>query len=111
MLYSQLYNAGVAVFYQLNYNYYQELCENKDRPELHCNGTCVLSQQLAQRDQQHEPSQEPPIVEINFRLFTPPLFTQHLTAFSPATQSFYSIRKSSLPPSPFNAISTPPPRF
>lgn len=34
--------------YAVNYNYISEvLCINKSRPELHCNGKCYLSKELA----------------------------------------------------------------
>ncbi len=34
--------------YTANYGVYSnELCENKSKPELHCNGTCQLSKMLA----------------------------------------------------------------
>ncbi|MDH6251967.1 hypothetical protein M2347_001694 [Chryseobacterium sp. H1D6B] len=34
--------------YAVNYNYIAEvLCINKSRPELHCNGKCYLSKELA----------------------------------------------------------------
>ncbi len=33
--------------YIVNYNYIRtELCENKDKPEMHCNGKCHLKKQL-----------------------------------------------------------------
>lgn len=43
--------------YGLRYDYYAEvLCENKDKPELHCNGTCKLAQMLkAQEEATHDP--------------------------------------------------------
>jgi hypothetical protein len=35
------------VDYQLRMDYYVEvLCENRDRPELHCDGKCALAQKL-----------------------------------------------------------------
>lgn len=37
-----------VIHYTANYGVYSnELCENKDVPELHCNGTCQLSKMLA----------------------------------------------------------------
>ena len=34
--------------YIVNYDYIvKELCENKDKPELKCNGKCHLAKQLA----------------------------------------------------------------
>ncbi len=36
-----------VVHYTLNYGTYaNELCENKDKPQLNCNGTCILAQKL-----------------------------------------------------------------
>lgn len=35
------------IHYTVNYGLYaNELCENKDKPELHCNGTCALAKKL-----------------------------------------------------------------
>lgn len=46
------------VEYIVAYDYIiAELCENRDRPELGCDGTCYLSKQLAQEFQ--EESQNP----------------------------------------------------
>jgi len=41
-----------VVEYFLNYNYIsKELCENKDKPELECNGKCYLMKSLAEAAQ------------------------------------------------------------
>ena len=41
--------------YIVNYDYIvNTLCENKDRPELECNGKCYLSRQLAKEAEQNE---------------------------------------------------------
>lgn len=38
-----------VVEYAMNYDYIvNELCENKDKPEMHCNGKCYLTKQLAE---------------------------------------------------------------
>ncbi len=37
-----------VVDYAVNYNYIVNvLCENKDKPEMHCNGKCHLTKELA----------------------------------------------------------------
>lgn len=42
----------VVVSYKLNESYIsQNLCENKDKPQLKCNGKCHLKKQLAQSEQ------------------------------------------------------------
>lgn len=39
---------GVWLHYQANLRYYAEvLCENQDKPDLNCDGHCVLAQRLA----------------------------------------------------------------
>lgn len=39
---------GVWVHYQANLRYYAEvLCENQDKPDLNCDGHCVLAQRIA----------------------------------------------------------------
>lgn len=44
--------------YIMNYDYIANvLCENKDKPELHCDGTCYLAKQLAKESEQN--SQNP----------------------------------------------------
>lgn len=41
--------------YIVNYDYIvNTLCENKDRPELECNGKCYLSRQLAKEAEQND---------------------------------------------------------
>ena len=36
-----------VIHYSINFGVYaNELCENKDKPELHCNGTCALAKKL-----------------------------------------------------------------
>jgi len=38
---------GVIVWYEANQDYVAaELCENKEKPQLHCNGKCFLKKQL-----------------------------------------------------------------
>ncbi len=46
--YSQFQSLAVIGDYIIDYQYYKyEKCENKDRPELKCNGTCQLAKLLA----------------------------------------------------------------
>lgn len=42
-------------------SFIEELCENKDRPELQCNGTCYLSKMMAEKDDSS--SNKLPIIE------------------------------------------------
>ena len=41
--------------YLVNYDYIvTRLCENKDKPEMHCNGKCYLTKQLAKEASDEE---------------------------------------------------------
>ncbi|WP_254448440.1 hypothetical protein [Spirosoma rhododendri] len=61
---------GTIAYYQLNRDYIARvLCENRDRPELHCNGQCYLAKKLkAQQDRQDKDTTErvrnTPIVQL-----------------------------------------------
>ncbi len=45
-------NVGIGVYYHLNKAYItQKLCENKNKPALHCNGQCYLSKQLKKAEE------------------------------------------------------------
>lgn len=45
------YNAGVVGYWLANRAYISStLCENRDRPEMHCDGKCYLKKKLATSD-------------------------------------------------------------
>ncbi len=49
----------VIVDYQANYEYITEvLCENKERPELNCNGTCYLHKELSKIAKDEMPTED-----------------------------------------------------
>lgn len=108
LLFTQLYNAFVAGYYQLNYDYYIENCENKDQPELHCNGKCILAEQFASEASSTD-TPEPPLTEISIRLFKQipvELRLQHILD----TKNYFMLFKSQLPEQPFLNFPVPPPR-
>jgi len=44
------------VDYGINYNFIvKELCENKEKPELQCNGKCHLAKELAKASENEKP--------------------------------------------------------
>lgn len=46
------YNLGVTVYWMANQNYIaRELCENRDKPAMKCNGKCYLKKKLAAAQQ------------------------------------------------------------
>ena len=60
-----------VVEYVLNYDYIsKELCENKDRPELACNGKCYLMQALAEAsEKESQQKKETSAKKIEIPLF------------------------------------------
>ncbi|SHJ05000.1 hypothetical protein [Pseudozobellia thermophila] len=52
---STLKIAGTLGYYMLfTENFIETLCENKDRPELHCDGKCALSQMIASENDKND---------------------------------------------------------
>lgn len=48
-----------VVGYIINYDYIvKELCENRQKPELHCNGKCQLMKELAKASENEKPTQQ-----------------------------------------------------
>ncbi len=48
-----------VVEYAANYDYIsKELCVNKNKPKLHCNGKCHLMKELAKASEQEKPASE-----------------------------------------------------
>jgi len=76
--------------YIINYDYIvKELCENKAKPELHCNGKCHLAKELAKAAEDEKPVSEkrPGHAEMGVLFFeTLPQF-----AFSPKATVLYRI--------------------
>ncbi len=51
------YNLARVLHYAAEYDHYVNvLCENRDRPELHCNGACHLKKELAESPEPAAPS-------------------------------------------------------
>lgn len=48
------WGSGLLVDYYVNSDVYKENCQNKDRPELKCNGKCILAQKLLQSSKEDE---------------------------------------------------------
>lgn len=61
--YIQLYNAGAWVAYQINKTeIIQKFCENKDKPQLKCEGTCHMKKMMI--DESSENGDHLPMVII-----------------------------------------------
>ncbi|MGZ4033428.1 MAG: hypothetical protein ACXVPU_10980 [Bacteroidia bacterium] len=50
-------NTSILIHYQLNKDYISKnLCENKNKPMMHCNGKCHLMKQLAEQSKKESNS-------------------------------------------------------
>lgn len=69
-----------VVDYIINYDYISsELCENKEKPELECNGKCHLKKELAELAQDENPqSNEQKANSISFEV----LFCDSIASYS-----------------------------
>lgn len=88
---------GVIVWYQANIDYVaQELCENKDKPQMQCNGKCYLKKQLAKVDQQQQDEQQAPAKKIKSELpeFLATVTEINLTYHTDLSIVSYAIYKS-----------------
>lgn len=48
-----------VISFMVNYDYIaKELCENKTKPELHCNGKCYLKKELAKASENTNPNSQ-----------------------------------------------------
>lgn len=49
------HKVGIILAFKMNQDYIANaLCENKDKPQMHCNGRCVLAKKLKQAEQNEE---------------------------------------------------------
>ena len=71
-----LIKLGLIGYYNLNIEYIiKELCENKSKPELKCNGKCYLKKKLTEADKAEKESKEI-IKQVEFPVVLP--HNQHL---------------------------------
>ena len=56
---------GIVVGYMVDYNIYLENCENRNRPQLKCNGKCHLAEELKQIDDPIEVPDTPKVLNID----------------------------------------------
>ncbi|QJW91023.1 hypothetical protein HNV11_17400 [Spirosoma taeanense] len=87
---------GTIAYYQVNRDYIARvLCENRDKPELHCDGQCYLAKQLkAQQDRQDKETTERvqnlPVLQLFCQADLPFTFNPVWTALRNVTFPRYS---------------------
>lgn len=104
LMHGLLYNAILFIDYEINKTEITELfCINKDKPELNCNGSCHLMQQLKERE--HKESQQ-----INYQDFKIEAISEQeelcfdvldlKVAIWPYNTDFHTLNETYLVPSP-----------
>lgn len=81
---------GTIAYYHLNRDYIARvLCENRDKPELHCDGKCFLAKKLkieqARQDRETtERVQHLPVLQLFCQTYVPFLFSPVWMLLRPA---------------------------
>lgn len=95
--------------YLYQYDYYVNvLCENKEKPELKCNGTCHLAKELKVVDDKESAPELPAQIKVE-----PALFYQEVeeVVFATAQEGItYFDASAGIYLSPYLKSSLPPPR-
>ncbi len=63
------YSSGFLLDYYINMDVYQANCENRDRPELNCEGKCILAQKIAAAQQQEGTDDTFNPIPVNFEFY------------------------------------------
>lgn len=75
--FSLLHNSVVFVSFKLNQTFIAEtLCENRQEPEMQCNGSCHLKKQLIQHDEQEPDAPR----EFRFDELSPSLLSDKMSS-------------------------------
>jgi hypothetical protein len=104
---SNFANLFVFAGFELNQKYIAaELCVNKNRPELHCNGQCYLMKKLKQaQDKEQKQERQSQKTQIQDALVvTPMVFKQYAVA----EIKFHIPASTGMPQSIKNSIFHPP---
>lgn len=91
-----LVNVAIGVYYHVNKTYIsQQLCENRNNPQMHCNGHCYLSKQLQKAEHGEKQSaqliKEKEEIIVNQSENLPGLYYPacKVVVFHPVTSSLY----------------------
>ncbi|MDZ7847877.1 MAG: hypothetical protein U5L96_14585 [Owenweeksia sp.] len=96
--------------YEINYDYYaKELCENKNSPEMHCQGKCFFAKQLALEENGQDNSEAPNLLP-DIRLFQISEISNLFNPFSTGASQKYLSWNQVLPQDFFLSDIERPPR-
>jgi hypothetical protein len=103
----------ILMSFKINQDYIaKNLCENREKPKMHCNGNCILMKKLKQAEQNEQKQNEQNLKE-KYEV----LFCQIVTNFSLRGNTFFADKKplnstySSFVTSSFNSDIFRPPKL
>jgi hypothetical protein len=88
---------GTVAYYRVNQDYIaKNLCENRDKPKMNCNGQCYLVKQLIAAEEKEQKSnserlEKMPEVVLSFQAIQP-VYTARFTAFN-AIENHFPIKE------------------
>jgi hypothetical protein len=96
----------IMLEYKINFSYVANvLCENRDKPEMHCNGKCHLRKQL-EKDQQQEKNGSSAKEKFEV-VFIDDLLSFNLESLAPATPLTTFYQGAALPSPTFSFFRPP----
>ena len=102
---------GTIAYYQINKAYITRvLCENRDKPQLHCNGKCYLAKKLKAQQEKQDKQTSDRVQNIPaLQLFASPitLFEFLVTGFSPGQELSFPYHLASYQ-APLSILVPPP---
>lgn len=101
---------GWTVYYYARKSTFVEQCINRDKPQLHCDGKCVLMQRLKSEDEQRNPMMPDMLRNIGDEvLFFEPISDFHLNRLAYCSERSQSARyEETRPEAPAPGIFKPP---
>jgi hypothetical protein len=99
----------VVLEYNLNKDFIaKNLCINKAKPKLHCNGKCQMMKKLAEEEKQNSPNNSTTKIKIQEVLFSNEMNTTTLPVIACITLSYNEDRPLVKLNSPVSPIFHPP---
>lgn len=102
-------NWFVVMAFNLNRDYIaKNLCENRYRPKMNCNGKCVLMKKLQEREKKEQEQQSPridvPVIVVSSKSF----FVNSIPSITASHTSFEADTRSSRPVDISQSVFQPP---
>jgi hypothetical protein len=103
---------GYSLIWQVHYEFNKadiiaRYCENKDRPELHCNGQCYLAKQLQKADAalQAKEQEQQNHLDLGAKIFSEQFYLSNEAQFLALQPQFVQAQKETLSKANFYSFS------